>query len=1165
MPVGTPQTNPANEPHEPQESPQGPETPGSADPLVGRTLGGYRVDGLLGRGGTGSVYKAMQLSIDRVVALKVLLPELAGDRKFLLGFVQEARAAARLNHPHVVQIHDVCQEGQYLFYSMEYLPGGSLADLLRRRRRVPWRLLVRMLRDAARALLYGEESGIAHRDVNPANLLLTQDQRVKVADLGIATELRRSASSVKKPSAASIIYGAPEELLGGEVDHRADMYALGATFFHALTGTPPFRARTVKEVVTAKTLKEPPEVPQVDDAPPWLAELIGRLMARDPEMRPASFNEVLRALEPSAPAARGAGKKRRDGTRPGFLESPRGRWIVAAAAVLLVGLTVLFVMRSEPQAVDGGPASVSSAGGVSERGGMDDGEAGARKPGAPPEPAPAGNDPSPDSTAARSVPAEAAASTAAAEAAGSTSAAPGLSAPEQAGLKALRDVRANWLSDFLSAEEAAVEIARIQKKHPGGVMSSAAGAILREIQEGSVETRRRVVVRQIEEGVGAKIDAGQYAEAVALLEDLSAKFPQEGAEIQPALERAMAAAGAELAKAEGEAKRLAAEARYGEAAQLLASLEARLPPALEERAESAAAEVRALEARSSEIEKELEGARGALAERLARADFEGAAKLLAGLPQDTQSPALTARREALGEEVRLLSETWGRLLAGARKGADGGIELAFHRDDATAARGTFTGQIKSVVEAAGPAVITIQSTQTTPSGASAETRRLLELDDLSLYSLIARADGTPVSSSTPPPALVKGLGLLLLSLEGPRRALRFHAAHAALGSEDPAARIEAAGKALLEARLADFEPLVASLASQPSATAKSQLAAVVDGAGSLVKEHRDFPHYKPLRERIASLFIAALKAKLRADGPEALFHAYRVRLTSDGKISLRYDFASEDELLDFVPAAGSGAPILEQKTLRLKGEARLLRGNPFRGWLGIKAEVARYKAASPNINFAVWTHEGDQVMYGVSTTTSTVSSSGSGSSSGPSAPPPPAVEDPDDYVVFGVGYRPSYSYEIFLRDPGNLPIATPASAIIGGQRGMPLHSYYSSSGFSSTRWNCLWAEWSHNLFKGQPVVYGLLLKPEKGEFTWYANQRRLSNLALRKDPGLRERLLRADSTGSISLLTNGDTVYFASLTIDSDLDPAWHDAELERLAAAELKKLEPKYPFAKKK
>jgi serine/threonine-protein kinase len=212
------------------------------DQLVGKTVAGYRIERRIGRGGMGTVYRAVQLSLDRPVAFKVLSPSLQEDREFVERFLAEARSAGKLNHPNVVQVFNAGEVDGVFFLSMEYMVGGSLQELLDAKGGVPVEKALAMTLDAARALVWAEEQGIVHRDIKPDNLLLDEHGTVKVADFGLAADSRKSKTLYAGGKVLGTPgYMAPEQALGKLVDHRADIYALGSTLYAALAGCAPYQ------------------------------------------------------------------------------------------------------------------------------------------------------------------------------------------------------------------------------------------------------------------------------------------------------------------------------------------------------------------------------------------------------------------------------------------------------------------------------------------------------------------------------------------------------------------------------------------------------------------------------------------------------------------------------------------------------------------------------------------------------------------------------------------------------------------------------------------------------------------------------------------------------------------------------------------------------------
>ena len=262
---------------------------------------GFQILGKLGAGAMATVFKARQLSLDRIVAVKVLPKKLGESQEFVERFYREGRAAARLNHNNIVQAIDVGEAGGYHYFVMEYIDGKTVYDDLAAGKVYSEKDAIAIVLQIARALEHAAERGFVHRDVKPKNIMLTKDNVAKLADMGLA----RETSDVKLAMAeAGRAYGTPyyisPEQIRGElnIDFRADMYSLGATFYHMVTGKVPFDGQTPAAVMH-KHLKEPLVPP--DHVVPTLSagvgEVIERMMAKKAEDRYPSMKDPILDLE----------------------------------------------------------------------------------------------------------------------------------------------------------------------------------------------------------------------------------------------------------------------------------------------------------------------------------------------------------------------------------------------------------------------------------------------------------------------------------------------------------------------------------------------------------------------------------------------------------------------------------------------------------------------------------------------------------------------------------------------------------------------------------------------------------------------------------------------------------------------------------------------------
>lgn len=267
---------------------------GMGDPMVGKVLGGCRIEERIGRGGMGTVYRALHESENRPVALKVLASFLASDPALVARFIREVRAASRIHHPNVVRMWTAAHEDGLYFTVMDYVHGENLADLLKREGRLPVGRAVAIAHEVSKALAALHAEGIIHRDIKPANILIGRNGEVKVTDFGIAwdaSEIQRL--TVTGDLLGTIGFAAPEQLDRSTVDVRADLYSLGATLHTMLTGVrPPIDPRL-------------PVTPLGGDVPEAVRELLARMLARDPGGRPTDANSVASILATFAAAPAG--------------------------------------------------------------------------------------------------------------------------------------------------------------------------------------------------------------------------------------------------------------------------------------------------------------------------------------------------------------------------------------------------------------------------------------------------------------------------------------------------------------------------------------------------------------------------------------------------------------------------------------------------------------------------------------------------------------------------------------------------------------------------------------------------------------------------------------------------------------------------------------------
>lgn len=268
------------------------------DRPTSRVLGGFEVLDLIGQGGMGSVYLARQISMDRLVALKILSPKLAKDKKYLERFFREARMSAMLNNVHIVQGIDVGEAEGFYYFAMEYVEGPTLSEILRERGRLSERDALRVVLQVATALEHAHDRGLVHRDIKPSNIIFsTKDKVVKLADLGLAKRYVERTADLTQTGhlVGTPYYMAPEVARGdSEADIRSDIYSLGATFYHMVTGKPPFEGNTPAEILV-KHINEPLTPPDQVNLllSTGTCEVIEKMMAKNPADRYQTPRDVV--------------------------------------------------------------------------------------------------------------------------------------------------------------------------------------------------------------------------------------------------------------------------------------------------------------------------------------------------------------------------------------------------------------------------------------------------------------------------------------------------------------------------------------------------------------------------------------------------------------------------------------------------------------------------------------------------------------------------------------------------------------------------------------------------------------------------------------------------------------------------------------------------------
>ena len=299
------------------------------DPLVGRTVAGgrYTVTAVLGRGGMGVVYAAVQHPVNRKVALKLIHRELAGERHIIDRFMQEMNLTAAIEHPHTVRLYDVGDLDGQPFITTEFLEGKTLREELARVGRMAPARAVAIALQIARALRGAQAHGVVHRDLKPENIMLLdrygERDYVKVLDFGIARSLHRTDADFRTGTGAILgtpAYMSPEQCEGKPVDARSDLYALGLIIYELCAGALPFPPTpSIPQMLIAHVTQVPPDLAtRAPGVPPELARFVMSLLAKTPAERPAGADAVIAALE--AMPAMWAMSEATRGTAPGAVD-----------------------------------------------------------------------------------------------------------------------------------------------------------------------------------------------------------------------------------------------------------------------------------------------------------------------------------------------------------------------------------------------------------------------------------------------------------------------------------------------------------------------------------------------------------------------------------------------------------------------------------------------------------------------------------------------------------------------------------------------------------------------------------------------------------------------------------------------------------------------------
>jgi len=319
-------------------------------------LGQFMLVERMGSGGMGAVYRGLDLALNRFVAIKVMKAALGEDKKLIESFIREAQSAAALNHRNIVQIYSCGQEQGQPYIVMELVTGGKMNQLFTKGEPMDEVKLLKISLDVADGLKAAHEVGLVHGDIKPENVLIDQNGTAKIVDFGLAQFV--NAQKNRGEIWGTPYYISPERARGNNADHRSDLYSLGATMFHALTGQPPFDGETATDVVLARLKHPPPDLkalrPELTDQ---TVELINRMMAADPSLRYPTSASLKSDMTAAYEAAR---ESKRHPKGKGKKKSGNSASKIIGIAAILLMLGVGYWMVKEFQALQDAPPVVAT-------------------------------------------------------------------------------------------------------------------------------------------------------------------------------------------------------------------------------------------------------------------------------------------------------------------------------------------------------------------------------------------------------------------------------------------------------------------------------------------------------------------------------------------------------------------------------------------------------------------------------------------------------------------------------------------------------------------------------------------------------------------------------------------------------------------------------------
>jgi serine/threonine protein kinase len=268
--------------------------------LVGKQLDNYRTITFIGSGSMGGVFQSWDVALEREVALKVISYELSSEEAFRNMFIKEARVISKLDHPNIAKIYHIGNSDDILYHAMEFVDGNTLMDLIEMNGDLNSDKGIEYLITVCETLDFVREKNIVHRDIKPGNIMINNDGVVKVVDFGVAKLNDGNNKGKQRPESimGSPLYISPESLSGRTLDHRSDIYSLGASFYHAFTGQPPFEGDSIQDILD-QHLNRPltPLKEKNSEVSNALGKIIEKMMAKDPKDRYQDYQSIIDAFK----------------------------------------------------------------------------------------------------------------------------------------------------------------------------------------------------------------------------------------------------------------------------------------------------------------------------------------------------------------------------------------------------------------------------------------------------------------------------------------------------------------------------------------------------------------------------------------------------------------------------------------------------------------------------------------------------------------------------------------------------------------------------------------------------------------------------------------------------------------------------------------------------